>query len=127
MGIIYKNRKKYSGDRKIEQYSTDEQFTGKYWINGKPIYRKVLQGTLPNTASTPEIGTIANFGTLVSARFIQRGGSFASDGAIYSGTDTSKINIGFVMDTGRVMYKSIVPSYYGYKVDAIIEYTKTTN
>ena len=110
-----------------DKYSTTEHFTGKYWIDGKPIYRKVLQGTLPNTASTPEIGTIANFGTLVSARFIQRGGSFAVDGAIYSGADTSKINVGFVMDTGRVMYKSTVPSYFGYTVDAIIEYTKSTN
>lgn len=34
----------YSSDyiNNINTYSTDETLTGKYWINGKPIYRKVI-------------------------------------------------------------------------------------
>jgi hypothetical protein len=28
-----------------DQYTTTEQFTGKYWIDGKPIYRRVFDGT----------------------------------------------------------------------------------
>lgn len=30
------------------KYSTDEQNTGKKWIDGRPIYRKVVRGTLSN-------------------------------------------------------------------------------
>lgn len=34
----------------IETYSEDETFTGKYWIDGKKIYRKVIHiASLPNT------------------------------------------------------------------------------
>jgi hypothetical protein len=30
-------------------YSTDEQFTGKYWIDGRPVYQKTINfGALPN-------------------------------------------------------------------------------
>ena len=37
---------------KFAKYSTSETFTGKYWINGKPIYRKVIDfGNLPNSAT----------------------------------------------------------------------------
>ena len=33
-------------------YSTTEQFTGKYWIDGKKIYRKVLTGTTSSQGNT---------------------------------------------------------------------------
>ena len=42
-------------------YSTDETETGMYWINGKPIYRKVFETTTPATADTDTtMFTIAN-------------------------------------------------------------------
>jgi hypothetical protein len=34
------------------QYSLDEQLTGDLWIDGRPIYNKVLTGTLYYTAAT---------------------------------------------------------------------------
>jgi hypothetical protein len=48
-------------------YSTEEVFTGSYWIDGKPIYRKVVNyGTLPNT-STKEINhNITNLGEITN-------------------------------------------------------------
>lgn len=33
---------------KRNTYSTDEVFTGKYWIDGKKIYRKVIDTTIGN-------------------------------------------------------------------------------
>lgn len=42
-----------------EIYSTDEVKTNKIWINGKPIYRKVVTQTI----TTPEGSTIDNFDT----------------------------------------------------------------
>ena len=39
---------------KCNTYSTNEIDTGKVWTDGKPIYRKVIEGTLP--ALTPSGG-----------------------------------------------------------------------
>ena len=37
----------------VFQYSTSEQFTGNYWLNGKKIYCKTINiGTLPNSANS---------------------------------------------------------------------------
>jgi len=39
------------GYEEVDDYSTDEVVTGKLWINGKPIYRKVIYiSALPNAA-----------------------------------------------------------------------------
>ena len=48
-------------------YSTDETFTGKYWIDGKPIYRKVITGTTPSTSTygSTTVG-ISNLDTMTS-------------------------------------------------------------
>lgn len=45
-----------------EHYSTEETFTGKYWIDGKKIYRKVInfQG-LPNATTKEVPHNISNF------------------------------------------------------------------
>lgn len=34
-----------------ESYSTSEHFTGKYWTDGKPIYRIVINTTMPSATS----------------------------------------------------------------------------
>lgn len=36
---------------KFLSYSTNEQFTGKYWIDGKPIYQRTYSFTTPNAAT----------------------------------------------------------------------------
>lgn len=35
-------------------YTTEEQFTGKYWIDGKPVYKKVINDTL----TVPQEGSV---------------------------------------------------------------------
>ncbi len=43
--------------QRSSSYSTTETFTGKYWIDEKPIYRKVVEcGALPN-AETKQVAT----------------------------------------------------------------------
>ena len=39
-------------NRILLNYSTSEQFTGKYWIDGKKIYQKVLTGTTSSQGNT---------------------------------------------------------------------------
>lgn len=47
-------------------YSTDEVFTGKYWIDGKEIYRKVIDfGNLPNASTKAVAHGISSVGTII--------------------------------------------------------------
>ena len=50
-------------------YSTTEQWTGDYWIDGKPIYRKVIATTFPNSSKLLPIGESVD--TIVSLRGIK--------------------------------------------------------
>lgn len=45
------------------QYSTEEQFTGEYWIDGKKIYTKTIQSTINLFASGNVAHGISNIGT----------------------------------------------------------------
>lgn len=50
-----------------ELYSTEEVKTNKVWIDGKPIYRKVIVLTLPATATDTKFGYFtADFETIVN-------------------------------------------------------------
>lgn len=47
-------------------YSTSEVATGKTWIDGKPIYRTVVSGYLPNNTSKSIAHSIANISKVVN-------------------------------------------------------------
>ena len=58
----------YVNDALIEEYSTDEVMTNKVWIDGKPIYRKVIKSTStysanynPSIALGLDVSTISDF------------------------------------------------------------------
>ena len=58
---------------KQENYSTSEHFTGKYWIDGKPIYRQIIQKTFDfNSVGqywTP-LNQIVDVDTVVDLRYV---------------------------------------------------------
>lgn len=107
-------------------YSTSEIRIGT-WINGKPIYRKVINfGTLPNSTTKSIAHNISNLDVLVNCY----GTAKRSDGSIlvlpnvdkdglqYSvrfSADSSNLHITTGTDRG---------AFSGY---AILEYTKTTD
>lgn len=51
------------GWTEVETYSTNEVNTGQTWIDGKPIYRKVVNGSVPTTSSN---GTDVSSGIFVN-------------------------------------------------------------
>ena len=52
---------------KALSYSTEEVFTGSYWIDGKPIYRKVVDfGILPNATNKTVAHNISNIDKIIS-------------------------------------------------------------
>lgn len=109
-------------NNKVLNYSTEEQVVGT-WIDGKPIYRKVLEGTTPAYTSA-NLTTIPNLETLIDIRGIT--------GSTYKGGITW-VNLGVDPQQYRQIY--VIGQTVGiiqqsneetpYRI--ILEYTKTTD
>jgi len=114
----------YSSLTALADYSTVEQDTGRKWIDGRTIYRKVIDlGTLPNTASASVAHDITNIGAIVSLT------GWATNGTIYFPLPLARFNnfasqIGLYADTTNVTVEAGTDrtAFTGY---AILEYTKT--
>lgn len=112
-----------------EVYSTEEIRIGT-WIDGKPLYRKIIQTTSPSTENrADDIATIDNMDTLVSLSgyVLTKGNSYADVNYASVGI-ASQYNIATTMTTSGVVQQ--VCYYSGYinrPVTLIIEYTKTTD
>lgn len=111
-----------------EHYSTEETFTGKYWIDGKKIYRKVISVSNMEISSAASISTgITNLNELISLNGIYTNISAGTKTPYPMTQNTGTIlncvyyqgNIGFV---GNETY-SIGPDRIH---TFILEYTKTT-
>lgn len=113
-------------------YSTEETVCGK-WINGKPIYRKVISGTLAVNsgnsivfANVPELNidrVINLYGNMVEKQNVQitlqtsynrTNGLFAAINMCYNNT-TKSIDYHFLNNEG---------TYSGCTAYVVIEYTK---
>jgi len=102
-------------------YSTDEVETGMYWIDGKPIYRKVFKSSGITTISN----AFTNLGEIISLT----GVVYRTDGNIIhaiTGADESNLYgcyVYYKKDTNTINFqaRNISVSY----VLLIIEYTKT--
>lgn len=118
---------------RANSYSMTEHFTGRYWINGKPIYRKVIDfGALPNSTAK----TVAhNLSNVIFTKMY--GIAFNSSGTLadfyyplpYSscaGTDNAR-NIELAVNGTYVEVDTKVNRSYLDKTYIILEYTKTTD
>ena len=111
-------------------YSTEEQKTNKVWIDGKPLYKKVLKiNNIRIDNSTIIITNILNMDTLINAEglFIDGSNGIYSPYPIYSGTNFLQMyisqdgtKIGF---TGNDTWSANINRTHLF----ILEYTKTTD
>lgn len=102
-------------------YSTNEVKTGGKWIDGKPIYRKVVDvGTLPDTTSKNVPHNIQNLDKVLEAKLV------ASDNisSIVCSFGGKELEIYVNRETIFIVSGNNFTGYSGY---AIIEYTKTTD
>lgn len=113
----------------LNTYSTTEQVVGT-WIDGKPIYRIVLEGTINSTGSNQYILENSNIDTLINVGGIIIDGNiqFMIGRATYD-TGSSLTNASRIIKIGtanniRLDYSDVFRSKL-YK--AILEYTKTTD
>ena len=112
-----------------KMYSTAETKTGDVWIDGKPIYKRVLQATFDNVteANSYTIGTISNFETPVSVRGFMKQESTYWWALPYSRYNSIQWSISLGFSQAGVLY--LWKGSYGTLSDvyAIVEYTKTTD
>lgn len=95
-------------------YSTEETKTGNYWIDGKPIYRKVVQVTisLPGNSWTNTGINISDVETLVNCSMLKEGFSF---GGLYTRKDANYLYVYCLSDASWLINH------------VILEYTKNTD
>ena len=107
------------------KYSTTEQAVGT-WINGKTIYRKVVQISNPQTSNADYGVVSSNIQTVVNLYGYMKG-SYGAIIPIPQTDSSSSYSVLFVQSDGtlrgRFSYIGIVPT----EVYVIVEYTKTTN
>ena len=110
-------------------YSTDETKTFSKWIDGKPIYRKVVNlSTMPNNTIKSVAHRISNISIFTSIRGIAKG--FGASAGTYIplpyAHSVSSSNIALTVDNTNVNV-STSTDYTNYGGYAILEYTKTTD
>ena len=99
----------------INKYSTEEQVIGK-WIDGKPLYRKIISHTITGSSQEQEPHNISNIDRVISIKnsLINQYEYFmANEPTISANMDAFNINITSEWATGFTYF--------------IIEYTKTTD
>ena len=103
-------------------YSTEETFTGKYWINGKKIYRKVITGIIP--AKGTFLGVNLNYETLTFERL-----SFVSSSGytVTNGTFDNVCLLSYMIGLNTIYFSTVGTGFEGREFTLIAEYTKTTD
>ena len=108
-----------------QSYSTEETFTGGYWIDGKPIYRKVIEFNSETTIA--EGGT--NF-TLATLGLSDIDNVFNIYAFNTTGSKTTKrrfSNIPFYWYSDTTLQLRAPTSTTSFYLGLVIEYTKTTD
>ena len=106
-----------------KDYSTSEQFTGQYWIDGKKIYRKVIPFTSTQGVSSVSVSG-CNIDVLVSSRvFIKN--TNGGDYCVGSYYDTSNDSFNYYLNRGKAYFVLRSGTTYAYGTGYMtIEYTK---
>ena len=109
-------------------YSTEEHPTGKKWIDGKPIYRKVIDcGGMPNASLKNIPNVLSNIDYVISIQGSASNGSvilplpYSTSEA--SNNDSIQVYIADNKTSLNFICKSNLSSYLGY---VTVEYTKAS-
>ncbi|MCI8641038.1 MAG: hypothetical protein HFJ59_04105 [Clostridia bacterium] len=113
----------------INIYSTDEINTGKKWINGKPMYRKIIQFTLSNNSSVDLSSLNFEDGIIEWGRIIlTSGGLKYIDILPYSSGSSTYCWMQIVHNGSKWLFATPhTADANGATVEACLLYTKTTD
>ena len=120
---------------KFNSYSTEETVVGT-WINGKPLYRKVMEVIIPTTTAD---GTVAETSYTVSDnvhRIINIQGyadvTTSASYTIYFPTVITNSNYKLfarqnISDNNKLQIQNAIKAFSGFTAFLTVEYTKTTD
>lgn len=112
-----------AGWSEVESYSTTEEVdTGKIWIDGKKIYRKVFTGTTPSSA-TGSVNFNNNIDTLVNESIYVLSGSNYYVGRGYYENNAIQLSYTINKSTG-VYFSALSSNMQNRPFTLIMEYTK---
>ena len=109
-----------------EIYSTDEVKTNKIWIDGKPIYRRVINSTCPSNSSTwTTISSNLNADEILSyTGYIE----FSTSEHKLLANGTSQFTyFQLNKNSNELQIATKDDGFFGKPIKVIIEYTKTTD
>lgn len=108
-----------AGGSYIDTYSTSEVKTNKVWIDGKPIYRKVLTGTV-----IPSNGSVAISGvSMITDQY----GMLRGSNGLWEAKKTGYFQVDYNEHTYSVTYYFSDTSGLSKDWFIVVEYTKTTD
>lgn len=109
------------------QYSTDEQFTGKYWVDGKKIYIKSFQASMSAINSGNANVNVSNLGAFRTF-YLPGCMYYRNDNEIYTG-NCNGFELGTINSHGN--FNGVINSNWANdtkpNVWITVTYTKTTN
>ena len=114
-----------TGWEEVNDYSTTEIDTGKKWIDGSTIYRKVFDITSPNVLTTTKVceapagSTIINYWGYIEGNYNARyplNVNFSSSDFVYS----------YVADGNGINLRIGLDAYKNKPMKVVLEYTKSS-
>ena len=108
-----------------EVFSTDEHFSGYTWVDGSPIYRKVIDfGALPNNGLKSVGLSISNLGIIVNMYGVASTASTTLSLPYSDPTDNAN-SISLLRGSTTLARILTGADYSGYSGFVIVEYTKS--
>ena len=113
---------------KAMSYSTSEVNTGKKWIDGKPIYRKVVDcGALPNATYKYVNHNISNLEAFINISVISSTASGSGTMLPYVNPNILTTQISYTYSKTQIELRTATDYSSYINTYAILEYTKTTD
>lgn len=119
-----------------KDYSTDEVFTGQYWIDGKKIYRKVFTGTTPSTIAADQVVVVSTGITtirdIINLRTCLDWNNGTNSGTVFDGWLTNdsfnnRLRVLFNREANNITLNMSGSHFASQNYRIIVEYTKTTD
>ena len=114
----------------LSSYNTTETLTEQRWIDGKPLYRKVITGTMAASPVDVIINTglsgISNTGHIMNTKIVQSDGLVRSGASSYYISDTNECISYYNQVTGviTIYVSNSNASYANASYQIVLEYTK---
>lgn len=110
--------------KKFNTYSTDEKLIG-FWIDGKPLYRKILTGTTTGSVDSYYSLSGINYDIITNIKVLVNTPDYVVDLSTYSNTGQNGVLIEKSQNRLRISNNNY--AFYNSPVIIILEYTKKRN